>query len=81
MLWGDEKAKAFLADMKRNNVKIATSNGESADFVAAGQFAFFKNRDGVAAAGQFSRAGKPRRTGSDDGRQYPGRNAQSARMD
>jgi iron(III) transport system substrate-binding protein len=40
MLWGDEKAKAFLADMKRNNVKIATSNGESADFVAAGQFAF-----------------------------------------
>ena len=40
MLWGDEKAKAFLENMKRNNVKIATSNGESADFVAAGQFAF-----------------------------------------
>jgi len=40
ILWGDEKAKAFLADMKRNNVKIATSNGESADFVASGQFAF-----------------------------------------
>jgi iron(III) transport system substrate-binding protein len=40
MLWGDDKAKAFLADMKDNNVKIATSNGESADFVASGQFAF-----------------------------------------
>jgi iron(III) transport system substrate-binding protein len=40
MLWGDDKAKAFLADMKHNNVKIATSNGESADFVASGQFAF-----------------------------------------
>lgn len=39
-LWGDEKAKAFLADMKRNSVKIATSNGEAADFVASGQFAF-----------------------------------------
>jgi iron(III) transport system substrate-binding protein len=38
--WGDEKAKTFLADMKRNNVKISTSNGESADFVATGQFAF-----------------------------------------
>src|SRR5260370_42183372 len=40
MLGGDEKAKAFLTDMKRNDVKISTSNGESADFVAAGQFAF-----------------------------------------
>lgn len=39
-LWGDEKAKAFLANMKRNSVKIATSNGESADFVASGEFAF-----------------------------------------
>ncbi len=40
ILWGDEKAKAFLADMKRNSVKVATSNGEAADFVASGQFAF-----------------------------------------
>jgi iron(III) transport system substrate-binding protein len=40
MFWGDEKAKAFLADMKRNNVKIATSNGESADLVASDQSAF-----------------------------------------
>jgi iron(III) transport system substrate-binding protein len=37
---GDEKAKTFLTDVKRNNVKIATSNGESADFVAAGDSAF-----------------------------------------
>jgi iron(III) transport system substrate-binding protein len=40
ILWGDEKANAFLADMKRNGVKIATSNGESADFVASGQSSF-----------------------------------------
>ncbi len=40
VLWGDEKANTFLAEMKRNNVKIATSNGESADFVAAGQADF-----------------------------------------
>jgi hypothetical protein len=35
MLWGDDKAKAFLADMKDNNVKIATSNGESDSLAAA----------------------------------------------
>jgi len=40
IIWGDEKAKTFLTDMKRNNVKIATSNGESADLVAAGESAF-----------------------------------------
>jgi iron(III) transport system substrate-binding protein len=40
ILWGDDQAKTFLADMKRNNVKISTSNGESADFVASGQFGF-----------------------------------------
>jgi iron(III) transport system substrate-binding protein len=40
ILWGDEKANTFLADMKRNGVKIATSNGESADFVASGDSAF-----------------------------------------
>jgi len=39
-LWGDERAKAFMNDMKKNDVKIATSNGESADFVAAGQVDF-----------------------------------------
>jgi iron(III) transport system substrate-binding protein len=40
ILWGDEKANAFLTDMKQNGVKIATSNGESADFVASGDSAF-----------------------------------------
>jgi iron(III) transport system substrate-binding protein len=38
--WGDERAKKFLADLKGNGVKISTSNGESADFVASGAFAF-----------------------------------------
>jgi len=39
-LWGDEQAKTFMNDMKKNDVKITTSNGESADFVAAGQVDF-----------------------------------------
>ncbi len=39
-VWGDEKGKQFLAGMKANNVKVSTSNGESADFVATGEFAF-----------------------------------------
>ena len=39
-LWGDEKGKRFLAGLKRNNVKLSTSNGESADFVASGEFEF-----------------------------------------
>jgi iron(III) transport system substrate-binding protein len=37
IFWGDEKANTFLADMKRNNVKVSTSNGESADFIASGE--------------------------------------------
>jgi iron(III) transport system substrate-binding protein len=40
ILWGDEKTKTFLTDTKGNGVKIATSNGESADFVASGASAF-----------------------------------------
>jgi iron(III) transport system substrate-binding protein len=40
ILWGDEKANTFLTDMKSNSVKVATSNGESADFVASGDSAF-----------------------------------------
>ncbi len=39
-LWGDEKAKQFLAAMKANQVKLSTGNGESADFVASGEFDF-----------------------------------------
>ena len=39
-IWGDERARTFMNDMKNNAVKITTSNGESADFVAAGQVDF-----------------------------------------
>jgi iron(III) transport system substrate-binding protein len=39
-LWGDEKGKQFLAGLKSNKVKLSTSNGESADFVASGEFEF-----------------------------------------
>ncbi len=39
-LWGDDRAKAFMDDIKKNGVKISTSNGESADLVASGEFEF-----------------------------------------
>ncbi|NIA21593.1 MAG: extracellular solute-binding protein [Anaerolineaceae bacterium] len=39
-IWGDEQARGFMAAMKRNRVAISTNNGESADFVAAGQYDF-----------------------------------------
>jgi iron(III) transport system substrate-binding protein len=39
-LWGDERAAQFLEAMTRNAVKISTSNGESADLVASGEFDF-----------------------------------------
>ena len=39
-LWGDSRGSEFLAAMKRNHVVVSTNNGESADFVAAGQDAF-----------------------------------------
>src|SRR5262245_3971672 len=39
-IWGDDKAKQFLNDLKANQVKISTGNGESADFVASGEFDF-----------------------------------------
>jgi iron(III) transport system substrate-binding protein len=39
-LWGDERAKRFLDGLKRNGTKISSSNGESADLVAAGEFEF-----------------------------------------
>ena len=39
-LWGDERAKAFMQDMKLNQTKISTDNGESADLVASGEFDF-----------------------------------------
>ena len=39
-IWGDEQAKQFMAAMKHNGVGISTNNGESADFVASGQYNF-----------------------------------------
>jgi iron(III) transport system substrate-binding protein len=39
-VWGDQKGKQFLAGMKHNGVKLSASNGESADFVASGEFGF-----------------------------------------
>ena len=37
---GDVKGRAFLEQLKSNGVAISTSNGESADFVASGTYAF-----------------------------------------
>ena len=39
-IWGDERARKFMAAMKYNGVAISTNNGESADFVAAGRYEF-----------------------------------------
>ncbi len=39
-LWGDDKTEAFLDAIKRNQTRISTSNGESADLVASGEFDF-----------------------------------------
>lgn len=39
-LWGDDRAKQFMDALKKNGTKLATSNGESADLVAAGEFEF-----------------------------------------
>ena len=39
-VWGDTKGKEFLKKMKANKVKVSTNNGESADFVAAGEYDF-----------------------------------------
>lgn len=39
-VWGDERAKQFMDALKHNGTKLASSNGESADLVAAGEFEF-----------------------------------------
>jgi iron(III) transport system substrate-binding protein len=39
-VWGDEQGKRFLEGLKANQVKLSTSNGESADFVSSGEFEF-----------------------------------------
>ena len=38
--WPAAKAKAFMEALKKNRVALSTSNGESADFVAAGRYDF-----------------------------------------
>jgi iron(III) transport system substrate-binding protein len=56
-IWGDERARTFMNDMKNNQVKMTTSNGESGDFVASGQvdFALVDGDDAVSRKKQ----GKP----------------------
>jgi len=39
-LWGEAKTKTFLDQLKANEVKLSTSNGESADFVAHKSYLF-----------------------------------------
>ncbi len=39
-LWGDERAKEFMGNVRTNSIKVSTSNGESADFVASGECDF-----------------------------------------
>ena len=39
-IWGDDRAKTFMNDIKRNGVKMTTSNGESTDFVVTGHVDF-----------------------------------------
>lgn len=39
-IWGDKRSKGFMDDIKKNKVKVSTSNGESADLVASGGFYF-----------------------------------------
>lgn len=40
LLWGNERAQTFMNQMKENEVKISSSNGESADLVSSGEFDF-----------------------------------------
>ena len=39
-IWGEAKTKKFMEELKQNKIAISTSNGESADFVASGQYDF-----------------------------------------
>ncbi len=47
VLWGDEKAKDFLEKIKANGLRLASSNGEVAKWVALGKvkFGFVDNDD------------------------------------
>jgi iron(III) transport system substrate-binding protein len=40
VLWGDERGRAFMQDLHDSAAKISPSNGDSADLVARGEFAF-----------------------------------------
>jgi iron(III) transport system substrate-binding protein len=40
VLWGDERGQAFMSALRANGVKLAPSNGDSADLVARGEFDF-----------------------------------------
>jgi iron(III) transport system substrate-binding protein len=39
-VWGEDRARAFLSEVKANDVRIASSNGEVRRLVAAGEVAF-----------------------------------------
>jgi iron(III) transport system substrate-binding protein len=39
-LWGEERGQALMNAIKANGTKLSPSNGDSADLVAAGEFAF-----------------------------------------
>jgi iron(III) transport system substrate-binding protein len=40
VLWGDERARTFMDEIKANGIKLSPSNGDSADLVAHGEFPF-----------------------------------------
>lgn len=39
-LWGDDRARAFMNDLRANDIRLASSNGEVKRLVAAGEVAF-----------------------------------------
>ncbi len=39
-IWDDKRARQFMEEIRNNGAAISTSNGESTDFVAAGQYDF-----------------------------------------
>ena len=39
-IWGEERARSFMENMKANGTRISTNNGESADLVASGKADF-----------------------------------------
>jgi iron(III) transport system substrate-binding protein len=38
--WGDDRARSFMQELRDGGVKVSPSNGDSADLVARGEFAF-----------------------------------------